>query len=98
MSTTTDYPFETLQTKTLAGFKTLAGSSKLNIIRNPNNSKLFFSCGDISGAVSKNFKSSKGDITLCEVYPKELANPSNSDIFWILCNKPESTDNVEETL
>ena len=92
------YPFTVLQRKTLPNFKILAGSEKFNIIRNPKTNKTFFSCGDISGAVSSNFNSKAGNIEVVQVHPKELVNPSDSDIFWMIHNRAESTENVLETL
>ena len=53
-ATTTTNNLEYKSTWTIEQFKDLHKDSQLNVVKNPNTGKLFFTCGDAQGAVSSN--------------------------------------------
>lgn len=52
--TTTTNNLSFNSTWTIEQFKSIHKDSRLDVVKNPNTGKLFFTCGDAQGAVSKN--------------------------------------------
>ena len=77
--------------RSLSAFKAENGGEAMKIVRNPKTGKVFFSCGNKTGAVAakvitNNFK---GDLRVVEA-------SDGQNQFLLLCN--ESSDNVLTTL
>ena len=76
-----------------AQFKAHMGVTTLNIVKNPNTGKLFFSSPEdstVSGAVSANWKA--------DPVFSEVTSPDSGDTFWMLHKKGSENQNVVDTL
>jgi hypothetical protein len=75
------------KTLSIADFKALNNNNSIEVIKNPNTSKLFFTCGAIIGATSADYKENP-----CV----SLVSGSDSVDFWMLHKK--ATTNTVDTL
>lgn len=77
-----------VSSQTLAEFKMSHNVSKVDIVKNPKTSKIFFKCSTVSGAVSNKWTSAQ---------PSVISIVRDNDIeFFMLHN--EATVNVLETI
>lgn len=88
-NTTTNNNLEYKSTWTIEQFKDLHKDSELNVVKNPNTGKLFFICGDVQGAVSKNVAEGTTPVV------SEVADKATGEIFFMLHNR--SNQNVVMT-
>jgi hypothetical protein len=76
------------KTLSIADFKASNNNNAIEIIKNPNTSKLFFVCGSITGAVSPEYKEAPCmSLVSSDEQPEE---------FWMLHKK--SAGNTVDTL
>ena len=77
----------------VAAFKEMHNTSSLEVVKNPNNGKLFVVAGGLTvAAVSKNYNSSE-DKGFVELIPNDGDEP-----IWCLYNPKVSEENIVETL
>ena len=76
ITTTTNLEYKS--TWTIEQFKDLHKDSQLNVVKNPKTGKLFFTCGDAQGAVSKNVAESGTPVV------SEVSDKSTGEVFFML--------------
>lgn len=77
-ATTTTNNLEYKSTWTIEQFKDLHKDSQLNVVKNPNTGKLFFTCGDAQGAVSKNVAEGGTPVV------SEVSDTTTGEVFFML--------------